>query len=157
MTAALGLCLVVLGGATDVVPSASAQTPANVAVAMLNNVSVPPRCTITTTMSTMSTMSAIDMHSTVGTPGSAVVSAVVAVCTRGTAQSVTLHLGAARSDCEIVPLDGGWATACGGPAAAAFIRALGLTPVREFKVYASVSNGTPAESIGDAATIAIEF
>ncbi len=151
MTAALGLCLVVLSGATDVVRSASAQTPANFAVAMLNNVSVPPRCTITTTMS------AIDMYRTVGAPGPAVVGAVIAVCTWDTAQSVTLQLGAARSDCETVPLDGAWATACGGPAAAAFIRALGLTPAREFKAYASVFNGTPAESIGDAATIAIEF
>jgi hypothetical protein len=144
----LGVSLIVLGGVTGVLPSASAQSPADLGAVMPNSVSIPPRCIITTTMK------AIDATDFAGP---AVVGAVIAVCTRGTTRSLTLQLGAPRLDCEGVPLDGGRATACGGPAAAAFIRTLGLNPAREFKVYASVFDTAPAESSADAAAVAIEF
>jgi hypothetical protein len=129
--------------------SSSAQ-PASEPVAQLRStVTVSASCTITTSFQ--------EIEAELGDPAAAVVAAIVAACTRGSSESLTLQRAGAAADCDRLALDRGWATVCGGPPAAAFARNLAPIPASEIKAYVSIFSSSTKGPHDDAAAIAIQF
>jgi hypothetical protein len=130
--------------------SSSAQQPASDMVAQLQTTAtVPARCTITTSFR--------EIESGSETTGAAVFAAIVAACTRGSSESLNLQLAGSTADCDRLALDHGWATVCGGPAAAAFVRTVAQIPASEIKAYVSIVTSTTTGPPDEAAAIAIQF
>ena len=136
---------VVGGGAFDS-PALAQTAPPGQTVTIETTVTVPHRCTITTTR-------ALDGRAAPA-PG-AVITAVVAVCTRGSSQTITVRVPSSAADCERLALPGGSATACGGSPAAEFVRSLGGNPSSELRAYVSVFDGVALWRADD--HVAIDF
>ena len=129
--------------------SPAAQQAPDIVAALRTTVTVPARCTITTSFR--------EIEADGQDPGGAMLGAIVAACTRGSSQSLTLGLPGGAADCDRLAIEGGWATVCGGPAAAAFLRTLEPAPSSEIKAYVSIITSTPRGPQDDAAAIAIQF
>jgi hypothetical protein len=129
--------------------SAAAQQAPDVAAALRTTVTVPARCTITTSFREIEA----DGQDT----GTAVLGAIVAACTRGSSESLTLSLPGGAADCDHFVIERGSATVCGGPAAAAFLRTLEQFPGSEIKAYVSIFTSTTPGPQDNAAAIAIQF
>jgi hypothetical protein len=111
-------------------------------------VTVPASCSITTSFREIESGSE---------DTAAVLAAIVAACTRGSSESLTLQLTVGAAECDRLAIDHGWATVCGGPAAAAFVRTVAQIPASEIKAYVSIFTSTTTGPPDDAAAIAIQF
>jgi hypothetical protein len=129
-------------------PAAQAQPAPDIVAALRTTVTVPARCTITTSFR--------EIEADGQNSGAAMLGAIVAACTRGSSESLTLRLPGGAADCDRLEIERGWATVCGGPAAAAFVRTLDPAPASEIKAYVSIFTSTPRGPQDDAA-IAIQF
>ncbi len=141
----------IVGAVASVLLTAGSSTaqPASDMVAQLRTtVTVPARCTITTSFREIESES---------DNAAAIVAAIVAACTRGSSESLTLQLAGGAADCDRLAIDHGWATVCGGPAAAAFVRTVAQIPASEIKAYVSIFTSTTTGPPDDAAAIAIQF
>jgi hypothetical protein len=132
-----------------VADSVAAQPAPDVAAALQTTATVPARCTITTSFREIEA----DGQDT----GTAVLGAIVAACTRGSSQSLTLRLPGGAADCDRLAIEHLSATVCGGLAAAAFVRTLAQLPASEIKAYVSIFTNTTRGPQDDAAAIAIQF
>jgi hypothetical protein len=129
--------------------SAAAQPASDIVAALRTTVTVPARCTITTSFR--------EIEADAQNSGAAMLGAIVAACTRGSSQSLTLHLPGGAEDCDRLAIERGWATVCGGPAAVAFVSTFEQAPSSEIKAYVSIFTSTPGGPQDDAAAIAIQF
>ena len=142
----------IAGAAASLLVAAAPSTaqPASDMVAQLQTtVTVPARCTITTSFR--------EIESGSDSTAAAMLAAIVAACTRGSSESLTLQLTGGAADCDRLAIDHGWATVCGGPAAAAFVRTFEPIPASEIKAYVSTLSTTTTGPPDDAAAIAIQF
>ena len=126
----------------------AAQDAPTQVVTLKTSATVPRQCTVT--------ISTRALDAAGSRPSGAVLTAVVAVCTRGSAQAITVHVSSPTPRCELLPIPGGSATACGGTPAADFVRALPGSPSSETKAYVSVLDGV-SESGSAESAVAIEF
>jgi len=126
----------------------SVAAASNVSAPIRSTVTVPSRCSITTTTREIAQRDA---------RGGSVVGAAVATCTRRPSGASTLQLSGGAPDCRHLGADLGAVTVCGGSAAAAVAKALPYQRASETKAYVSLFiRGAPA-SATETAIITIDF